>query len=116
MQVLSIGVEEGIIFIWCDFSSSFRSKLESNPSVKVARLSAPLCIFDPTRCAECTVMPEACAWSKGPYPGVLLLYMQVGNLVLTRVTIVPQELAVNRVLSQQEWDNLPSGLLDQVIR
>ena len=22
-------------------------------------------------------MPEACAWSKGPYPGVLLLYMQV---------------------------------------
>ena len=61
-------------------------------------------------------MPEACAWSKGPYPGVLLLYMQVGNLVLTRVTIVWQELAVNRVLSQQEWDNLPSGLLDQVIR
>ena len=22
-------------------------------------------------------MPEACEWSKGPYPGVLLLYMQV---------------------------------------
>ena len=29
------------------------------------------------RCAECTDMPSACAWSKGPYPGVLLLYMQV---------------------------------------
>ena len=34
-------------------------------------------------------MPEACAWSKGPYPGVLLLYMQVDFcLVLTRLTIL----------------------------
>jgi len=51
------------------------------------------------RCAECTDMPSACAWSKGPYPGVLLLYMQ--------------ELAVNTVLRQEEWDNLPTGLFDQ---
>lgn len=53
----------------------------------------------PARCASCTEMPEACTWSKGPYPGVLLLYMQ--------------ELAVNTVLTQSEWDALPSGLLDQ---
>ena len=36
-------------------------------------------------------------------------------LLMMRVTIVMmQELAVNRVLSQEEWNNLPSGLLDQV--
>ena len=52
------------------------------------------------RCAECKDINPACAWSKGIYPGVLLLYMQ--------------ELAVNRVLREDEWNNLPSGLLDQV--
>jgi len=51
------------------------------------------------RCAECTDISPGCAWSKGIYPGVLLLYMQ--------------ELAVNRVLTQKEWDELPSSLFDQ---
>jgi len=51
------------------------------------------------RCAECKEINPACAWSKGIYPGVLLLYMQ--------------ELAVNRVITKEEWDNLPSGLFDQ---
>ena len=51
------------------------------------------------RCAECKEINPGCAWSKGIYPGVLLLYMQ--------------ELAVNRVLTKKEWDELPSGLLDQ---
>ena len=35
-------------------------------------------------------------------------------MLMMRVTLVRQELAVNRVLSQEEWNNLPSGLLDQV--
>ena len=51
------------------------------------------------RCAECKDINPECAWSKGIYPGVLLLYMQ--------------ELAVNRVLTKKEWDELPSGLIDQ---
>ena len=34
---------------------------------------------------------------------------------MTRVKPVMQELAVNRVLTQEEWNNLPSGLLDQVL-
>ena len=38
------------------------------------------------RCAECKDINPGCAWSKGIYPGVLLLYMQ--------------ELAVNRVLTK----------------
>ena len=36
---------------------------------------------------------------QGHLPWVLLLYMQ--------------ELAVNRVITKEEWDNLPSGLFDQ---
>jgi len=51
------------------------------------------------RCAECKDINPGCAWSKGIYPGVLLLYMQ--------------ELAVNRVLTKKEWDELPSSLFDQ---
>ena len=53
----------------------------------------------PSRCAECTVVPESCGWSKGLYPGVLLLYLQ--------------EIAVNVVLTQEEWDSQPPRLLDQ---
>merc|ERR1712117_218418 len=38
-------------------------------------------------------------WGGGPYAGTLLLYLQ--------------EIAVNKVMTQGEWDSLPSGLLDQ---
>ena len=44
-------------------------------------------------------MPDSCQWGRGPYAGTLLLYLQ--------------EVAVNKVLSQEEWDSLPSRLLDQ---
>ena len=44
-------------------------------------------------------MPDSCQWGGGPYAGTMLLYLQ--------------EVAVNKVLSQAEWDSLPSGLLDQ---
>ena len=29
------------------------------------------------RCATCVSPPSVCEWGKGPYPGVMLLYMQV---------------------------------------
>ena len=29
------------------------------------------------RCASCVSPPTICRWGKGPYPGVVLLYMQV---------------------------------------
>ena len=48
-------------------------------------------------------MPNSCQWGGGPYAGTLLLYLQ--------------EVAVNMVLTQPEWDSLPTlplyaGLLD----
>jgi len=53
----------------------------------------------PCRCSDCYKLPASCQWGGGPYAGTLLLYLQ--------------EIAVNKVLSQKEWDNLPGGLLDQ---
>ena len=44
-------------------------------------------------------MPDSCQWGGGPYAGTMLLYLQ--------------EVAVNMILTQAEWDSLPSGLLDQ---
>ena len=44
-------------------------------------------------------MPDSCQWGGGPYAGTMLLYLQ--------------EVAVNMILTQAEWDGLPSGLLDQ---
>ena len=45
-------------------------------------------------------MPESCQWGKGPYAGTLLLYLQ--------------EVAVNKVLTEAEWESLPSSsTLDQ---
>ena len=44
-------------------------------------------------------MPDTCQWGGGPYAGTMLLYLQ--------------EVAVNMILTQAEWDSLPSGLLDQ---
>ena len=44
-------------------------------------------------------MPDTCQWGGGPYAGTMLLYLQ--------------EVAVNKILTQAEWDILPSGLLDQ---
>ena len=52
-----------------------------------------------SRCADCNLMPDSCQWGGGPYAGTMLLYLQ--------------EVAVNKVLTQAEWDNLPSGLVDQ---
>ena len=54
------------------------------------------------RCSSCTDLPPHCQWAGGPYPGTLLLYLQ--------------EIAVNHLLSQGEWDSLPPGLLDQVTK
>ena len=44
-------------------------------------------------------MPDSCQWGGGPYAGTMLLYLQ--------------EVAVNKILTQAEWDSQPSGLLDQ---
>ena len=44
-------------------------------------------------------MPDTCQWGGGPYAGTMLLYLQ--------------EVAVNKILTQAEWDSLPPGLLDQ---
>ena len=44
-------------------------------------------------------MPDSCQWGGGPYAPTMLLYLQ--------------EVAVNMILTQAEWDSLPSGLLDQ---
>ena len=44
-------------------------------------------------------MPDTCQWGGGPYAGTMLLYLQ--------------EVAVNMILTQAEWDSLPSGLLAQ---
>ena len=53
--------------------------------------------FDSTRCANCVSPPSVCQWGKGPYPGVLLLYMQVFHktfffenhiLILMSITII----------------------------
>ena len=43
-------------------------------------------------------MPDSCQWGGGPYAGTMLLYLQ--------------EVAVNKILTQAEWDSSPSGLLD----
>ena len=51
------------------------------------------------RCASCSRPPKECGWGFGPFPGVLLLYMQ--------------EIAVNAVLSPAEWEALPPGLFGQ---
>ena len=51
------------------------------------------------RCADCDKMPDTCQWGGGPYAGTMLLYLQ--------------EVAVNKILTQAEWDSLPSGVLDQ---
>ena len=52
-----------------------------------------------SRCATCHTLPKECTWGFGPYAGTMLLYLQ--------------EIAINRVLSPQEWEALPGGLLDQ---
>ena len=46
-------------------------------------------------------MPDTCQWGGGPYAGTILLYLQ--------------EVAVNKILTQAEWDSLPPGssILDQ---
>ena len=53
--------------------------------------------FDSARCATCVSPPSVCQWGKGPYPGVLLLYMQVFHktfffenhiLILMSITII----------------------------
>jgi len=51
------------------------------------------------RCSDCDKLPGTCQWGGGPYAGTLLLYLQ--------------EIAVNKVMTQAEWDSLPGGLLDQ---
>ena len=51
------------------------------------------------RCSTCVRIPRECEWGGGPYAGVLLLYLQ--------------EIAVNSILAEAEWDALPPGLLDQ---
>ena len=54
------------------------------------------------RCSTCINLPPHCQWGGGPYAGTLLLYLQ--------------EIAVNHLLTQQEWDSLPPRLLDQGVR
>ena len=46
-------------------------------------------------------MPDTCQWGGGPYAGTILLYLQ--------------EVAVNKILTQAEWDSLPptSSILDE---
>ena len=46
-------------------------------------------------------MPNSCQWGGGPYAGTLLLYLQ--------------EVAVNMILTQAEWESLPPSIsiLDQ---
>ena len=46
-------------------------------------------------------MPNSCQWGGGPYAGTLLLYLQ--------------EVAVNMILTQAEWESLPpsTSILDQ---
>jgi len=51
------------------------------------------------RCAECVGIPKECEWGGGPYAGVLLLYLQ--------------EIAINKILTPEEWSTLPPGVLDQ---
>jgi len=51
------------------------------------------------RCSTCVRIPRECEWGGGPYAGVLLLYLQ--------------EIAVNSILAEAEWEALPPGLLDQ---
>merc|ERR1712106_133864 len=53
----------------------------------------------PCRCAECVSIIKECEWGGGPYAGVLLLYLQ--------------EIAINKILTTEEWDHLPPGVLDQ---
>ena len=50
------------------------------------------------RCSDCDKIPDSCQWGGGPYAGTLLLYLQ--------------EVAVNMILTQAEWDSSPLGLLD----
>ena len=46
-------------------------------------------------------MPDTCQWGGGPYAGTILLYLQ--------------EIAVNKILTQAEWDSLSpdSSILDE---
>ena len=46
-------------------------------------------------------MPNSCQWGGGPYAGTLLLYLQ--------------EVTVNMILTQAEWESLPpsTSILDQ---
>ena len=60
-----------------------------------------LTLLPAARCADCDKMPDTCQWGGGPYAGTLLLYLQ--------------EVAVNKILTQAEWDSLPLGLLDHEV-
>jgi len=51
------------------------------------------------RCSTCDKLPKVCEWGSGPYAGTLLLYLQ--------------EIALNKILTQDNWDNMPKGQLDQ---
>merc|ERR1719342_998762 len=51
------------------------------------------------RCSTCHQLPKTCQWGGGPYAGTLLLYLQ--------------EIAMNKILTQTEWDSMPKGQLDQ---
>jgi len=50
------------------------------------------------RCATCTKLPAECQWGAGPYAGTLLLYAQ--------------EIAMNLVWSQEEYDAMKEGHVD----
>ena len=71
-----------------------------------------------SRCAPCHTLPKECTWGFGPYAGTMLLYLQ--EIAINRCVLLPgpaltrpDPAPVCRVLSQQEWEGLPGGLLDQ---
>ena len=68
-----------------------------------------------SRCATCHTLPKECTWGFGPYAGTMLLYLQ--EIAINRCMLLPGPALspppVCRVLSQQEWEALPGGLLDQ---
>ncbi|XP_023347024.1 uncharacterized protein LOC111715861 isoform X2 [Eurytemora carolleeae] len=90
---------------WHDIGSSW-----FGPSHKILKLSLMtvalsrylrVYMFGPgthCRCASCTALPQDCQWGSGPYAGTVLLYAQ--------------EIAMNLVWTQEEFDSMKTGYLD----
>ena len=67
------------------------------------------------RCSTCVQLPKECEWGTGPYAGTMLLYLQ--EIAINRSPIQKVDMessdSIFRILTKEEWNSLPVGVLDQ---